>query len=139
MVRPLSRGHVSTQPTQRSATSTFPHHYLPISGFAMSAKQFLADAEGGVVPVDSHEKVLWIAFIYMDEGLWDGNGVFDVVEKLHACGWSFGEGGLRFNRYVPNFPSPLLALTVLRSLITTQQHPGHILPRSTRSSHLPRY
>jgi hypothetical protein len=40
-----------------------------------------------VVPVDSHE-VLQIAFIYMDEGLWQDNGVFDVVEKLHAHGWS---------------------------------------------------
>lgn len=64
----------------------------------MSAKEFLANAEGGVVPVDCHEKVLQIAFIYMDEGLWLGNGVFDVVEKLHAHGWSFGEDELRFNR-----------------------------------------
>lgn len=64
----------------------------------MSAKEFLADVEGDVVPVDCHEKVLRIAFIYMDEGLWLGNGVFDVVEKLHARGWSFAEGELRFNR-----------------------------------------
>lgn len=64
----------------------------------MSAKEFLADVKNGVVPVDSHDKVLRIAFIYMDEGLWQDNGVFDVVEKLHAHGWSFGEGELRFNR-----------------------------------------
>lgn len=67
----------------------------------MSAEEFLANAEGGVVPVDCHEKVLRIAFIYMDEGLCLGSGIFDVVEKLHARGWSFGEGELRFNRYVP--------------------------------------
>jgi hypothetical protein len=53
----------------------------------MSVKEFLADVKNGVVPVDSHE-VLQIAFIYMDEGLWQDNGVFDVVEKLHAHGWS---------------------------------------------------
>jgi hypothetical protein len=35
----------------------------------------------------------------LDEGLWSDNGVFKVVEKLHAHGWSFGEGELRFNRY----------------------------------------
>lgn len=64
----------------------------------MSAMEFLADVEGGVVPVDCHKKVLQIAFIYMDEGLWLENGVFEVVEKLHARGWSFGEGKLRFNR-----------------------------------------
>lgn len=64
----------------------------------MSAKEFLADVEGGVVPVDGHEKVLRIAFIYMDQGLWLDNGVFDVVEKLHVRGWSFGEGELKFNR-----------------------------------------
>ena len=64
----------------------------------MSAEEFLADVEGGVVPVDCHDHLLRIAFIYLDEGLWDGNGVFDVVEKLHARGWSFGEGELRFNR-----------------------------------------
>ncbi|KAL4993329.1 hypothetical protein BDV10DRAFT_199693 [Aspergillus recurvatus] len=65
----------------------------------MSAKEFLADVKNGVVPVDSHDKVLQIAFIYMDEGLWQDNGVFDVVEKLHAHEWSFGEGELRFNRH----------------------------------------
>lgn len=64
----------------------------------MSAKEFLADVKNGVALVDSHEKVLRIAFIYMDEGLWKDNGVFDVVEKLHAHGFSFGEGELRFNR-----------------------------------------
>ncbi|KAF7183357.1 hypothetical protein CNMCM7691_003270 [Aspergillus felis] len=57
----------------------------------MSAKELLADVEGGVVLVDCHEKVLQIAFIYMDEGLWQDNGVFDVVEKLHAHRWLFGE------------------------------------------------
>lgn len=64
----------------------------------MSAKEFLADVEGGVVPVDSHEKVLRITFIYMDQVLWLDNGVFDVIEKLHARGWSFGENELKFNR-----------------------------------------
>ncbi|KAL4801817.1 hypothetical protein BDV18DRAFT_164626 [Aspergillus unguis] len=36
----------------------------------------------------------------MDDVLWCGTGVFDVVENLHAHGWSFGEGELRFNRYI---------------------------------------
>jgi hypothetical protein len=59
------------------------------------AKKFLANVEGGIVPVTCHDDVLRVAFIYIHEGLWD---VFDVVEKLHAHGWSFGEGELHFNR-----------------------------------------
>ncbi|CEJ61503.1 hypothetical protein PMG11_10036 [Penicillium brasilianum] len=81
----------------------------------MSAKEFLADVEGGVVPVDCHEKVLRIAFIYMDEGLWLGNGVFDVVEKLHARGYSFAEGELRFNRTLDIFYLAQLAAAIYRS------------------------
>lgn len=50
----------------------------------MSAEEFLADIEGGAVPVNCHNRVLRIAFIYMDEALWNGSGVFDVVEKLHG-------------------------------------------------------
>ncbi|KAL4815127.1 hypothetical protein BDW67DRAFT_191782 [Aspergillus spinulosporus] len=69
----------------------------------MNAREFLADVQNGVVPVDSHDKLLRIAFIYMDEGLWQDNGVFDVVEKLHAHGWSFGQGELRLNRTLDIF------------------------------------
>lgn len=82
------------------------YHYFFIAARAvsetmsatMSAEEFLANVEGGIVPVTCHEDVLRIVFIYLDEGLWNGNGVFDVVEKLHAHSWSFGEGELRFNR-----------------------------------------
>ncbi|KAJ5680975.1 hypothetical protein N7536_012114 [Penicillium majusculum] len=81
----------------------------------MSAKEFLANAEGGVVPVDCHEKVLQIAFIYMDEGLWLDNGVSEVVEKLHAHGWSFGEDELRFNRTLDIFYLAQLAAAIYRS------------------------
>ncbi|KAJ0423309.1 hypothetical protein BJY00DRAFT_321954 [Aspergillus carlsbadensis] len=80
----------------------------------MSAKAFIADVEGGVLPVDSHEKVMRIAYIYMDEGLWMGNGIFDVVEKLHAHGWSFGEGELRFNRSVDVFYLAQLTVAIYR-------------------------
>ncbi len=63
----------------------------------MSAEEFLADVQGS--GIHRHEDVLRVAFIYMDEGLWNhNNGVFDVVEELHARGLSFGEGELRFNR-----------------------------------------
>lgn len=65
----------------------------------MSAKEFCADVESGEVPVDCHDRVLQMAYIYSDEGLWYGNGAFDVVDKLHARGWSFGQGDLKFNRY----------------------------------------
>lgn len=66
----------------------------------MCAEEFRADAESGVVSIDRHDQVLRIAFIYLDEGLWSGNGgVFDVVDQLHARGWSFGKNNLRFNRY----------------------------------------
>jgi hypothetical protein len=58
----------------------------------MSAKEFLATVKSGIVPVTCHDDVLRVAFIYLDEGLRADNGVFDVVEKLHAHGWSFGEG-----------------------------------------------
>ncbi|OAF62146.1 hypothetical protein VC83_01437 [Pseudogymnoascus destructans] len=81
----------------------------------MSAEEFLADAEGGALAVDCHDHVLRIAFIYLDEGLWDGNGVFDVVEKLHARGWSFGEGELRFNRTLDIFYLAQLAAAIYRS------------------------
>ncbi|KAJ6067233.1 uncharacterized protein N7446_004270 [Penicillium canescens] len=81
----------------------------------MSAKEFLADVEGGVVPVDCHEKVLRIAFIYMGEGLWLDSGVFDVVEKLHARGLSFGEGELRFNRTLDIFYLAQLSAAIYRS------------------------
>ncbi|KAF1935461.1 hypothetical protein EJ02DRAFT_460354 [Clathrospora elynae] len=67
------------------------------------AKEFLANVEGGIVPVTCHDDVLRIAYIYIDEGLCGGDGVFDVVEKLHAHGWSFGEGELRFNRTLDIF------------------------------------
>jgi hypothetical protein len=74
---------------------------------AMSAEEFRAKVESGEVPVDSHALVLRIAYIYLDTGLWDGNGLFDVVDLLHARGWSFGEGNLKSNRYVfrPNSTS----------------------------------
>ncbi|KAL4898447.1 hypothetical protein BDV59DRAFT_4407 [Aspergillus ambiguus] len=80
----------------------------------MSAEEFLANVEGGIVPVTCHEDVLRIAFIYLDEGLWTGNGVFDVVEKLHAHGWSFGEGELRFNRTLDIFYLAQLAAAIYR-------------------------
>lgn len=65
----------------------------------MGAEEFRAHVESGEVLVDSHDQVLRIAYIYLDEGLWAGNGVFDVVDKLHTRGWSFGRGDLKFNRY----------------------------------------
>ncbi|KAJ4355136.1 hypothetical protein N0V95_003218 [Ascochyta clinopodiicola] len=68
-----------------------------------TAKEFLANVEGGIVPVTCHNDVLRIAYIYINEGLWDSQGVFDVVEKLHAYGWSFGEDELRFNRTLDIF------------------------------------
>lgn len=65
----------------------------------MSAEEFREKVENGEVLVDSHDLVLRIAFVYADVGIWDGNGVFDVVDRLHARGWSFGQGALKFNRY----------------------------------------
>ncbi|KAJ5805890.1 uncharacterized protein N7503_003492 [Penicillium pulvis] len=80
----------------------------------MSAQEFLANVESGIVPVTCHEDVLRIAFIYLDEGLWTDNGVFDVVEKLHAHGWSFGQGELRFNRTLDVFYLAQLAAAIYR-------------------------
>ncbi|KAJ5984315.1 hypothetical protein N7481_006414 [Penicillium waksmanii] len=80
----------------------------------MSAEEFLANVEGGIVLVTCHEDILRIAFIYLDEGLWNDNGVFDVIEKLHAHGWSFGEGELRFNRTLDVFYLAQLAAAIYR-------------------------
>lgn len=65
----------------------------------MSAEEFRINVESGEAPVDCHDRVLRIGFIYSDHGLWEGNGAFDVVDELHARGWSFGQGDLSFNRY----------------------------------------
>ncbi|KAH7175203.1 hypothetical protein EDB81DRAFT_769425 [Dactylonectria macrodidyma] len=81
----------------------------------MSAEQFRANAERGEVPVDCHDRVLRIAFIYLDEGLWDGNGVLDVVDKLHTRGWSFGQGDLKFNRTLDIFYLAQIAAGIYRS------------------------
>ena len=68
----------------------------------MNADEFIASVESGELPVTSHDQVLRIAYIYMNEGLWNNeHGVFDVVDQLHKQGWSFGQGDLRFNRYDP--------------------------------------
>ncbi|ROT39915.1 hypothetical protein SODALDRAFT_293526 [Sodiomyces alkalinus F11] len=92
----------------------------------MSAKEFLAKAKSGEIPVDSHDRVLRIAFIYMDEGLWGtwdverrmvrDNGVFSVVEQLHERGWSFGQGDLKFNRTLDIFYLAQIAAGTYRSI-----------------------
>lgn len=64
----------------------------------MNAEEFRANVESGETLIECHDQLLRIAFIYLDEVLWDGRGVFDVVDKLHTRGWSFGEGDLKFNR-----------------------------------------
>lgn len=64
----------------------------------MSADEFRESVESQGTPIDSHIPLLRIAFIYLDEALWDGRGVFDVVEQLHTRGWSFGHGDLSLNR-----------------------------------------
>lgn len=64
----------------------------------MSADDFRDNVESGEVPVDSHDRLLRIGFIYLDGVLWDGRGVFDVIDQLHTRGWSFGHGNLKFNR-----------------------------------------
>ncbi|KAK1981820.1 hypothetical protein LZ30DRAFT_70213 [Colletotrichum cereale] len=65
----------------------------------MDAEYFRTEVESGKVPLGSYGRLLRLVFIYLDEGLWDGNGVFDVVDQLHARGWSFAEGELKLNRY----------------------------------------
>ncbi|KAI9368659.1 hypothetical protein BJX61DRAFT_205669 [Aspergillus egyptiacus] len=81
----------------------------------MSAQKFLTDVENGVTLVDSHEKALWLAFIYLDEALWIGTGILEVIEKLHAYGWSFGQGELRLNRTLDLFYLSQLAAAIYRS------------------------
>lgn len=65
----------------------------------MSAEEFRPIAERWEVPINCHDEVLRLAYIYLVQGLWGcGYGVFDVVDKLHTRGWSFGQGDLGFNR-----------------------------------------
>lgn len=64
----------------------------------MNAEEFRAKAESGEVLIDSHDQMLRIAWIYMDEASGPGDCLFEVVDKLHTRGWSFGQGLLAFNR-----------------------------------------
>ncbi|KFY73828.1 hypothetical protein V499_06113 [Pseudogymnoascus sp. VKM F-103] len=89
----------------------------------MSAEKFRASAESGEVPVDCHDQVLQIAYIYSDEGMWDGNGIFDVLDKLHARGWSFGQGDLKFNRTLDIFYLAQIAAGFYRSNFQTDDDP----------------
>ncbi|KXH26298.1 hypothetical protein CSIM01_03676 [Colletotrichum simmondsii] len=81
----------------------------------MSADEFRESIESRGSPVDGHIPLLRIAFIYLDEALWDGRGVFDVVEQLHTRGWSFGHGDLIFNRTLDIFYLAQLAAAMYRS------------------------
>ncbi|KAF4785630.1 rta1 domain protein [Colletotrichum scovillei] len=80
----------------------------------MSADEFRESVESQGTPIDSHIPLLRIAFIYLDEALWDGRGVFDVVEQLHTRGWSFGHGDLSLNRTLDIFYLAQLAAAMYR-------------------------
>ncbi|OJJ66798.1 hypothetical protein ASPBRDRAFT_48755 [Aspergillus brasiliensis CBS 101740] len=101
----------SCAPDIHKRDTLLPH--VPLSA-TVSAEKFLVNVEGGIVPVTCHKDVLRIAFIFLDEGLWTANGEFDVVEKLHAHGLSFGEGDLRFNRSLDIFYLAQLAAAIYR-------------------------
>lgn len=64
----------------------------------MNAEEFRKRAEIGEVPMNCHDQVLRIAYIYLIPTYRSGNGVFSVAAKLHARGWTFGQGDLAFNR-----------------------------------------
>lgn len=64
----------------------------------MSAEAFRRNVESGEAPIGCHDRMLRIAFIYLDEVLWEGRGVFDTADKLHTRGWSFGKGDLKLNQ-----------------------------------------
>lgn len=51
----------------------------------MSAEEFLANFEGGIVPVTCHEDVLRIAFIYLHDGLWTGCSMLWRSYTRMAC------------------------------------------------------
>ncbi|XHG00037.1 hypothetical protein AWENTII_003508 [Aspergillus wentii] len=86
-------------------------HELPLLVTALSFQRFqIHQWEDDTTP----RILVRIAFIYLDEGLWTGNGVSDVVEKLHAHGWSFGEGKLRFNCSLGMFYLAQLAAAIYR-------------------------
>ncbi len=64
----------------------------------MNAEEFRAKAESGEVPINCHDQVLRIAYIYVAQGFLGWNGVFGAAHELHTRGWSFGQGDLAFNR-----------------------------------------
>lgn len=53
--------------------------------------------ENGDIIIDSHEKMVRIAFIYWYRAEGRG-GLFEAVDNLHRRGWSFGQDELKFNR-----------------------------------------
>ena len=59
-----------------------------------------ADIEIQHTTCESHSQLLQIAYDYVIDGLWGGEGIFDAVEKLHSRGLSFGRADQHFNRYV---------------------------------------
>lgn len=61
-------------------------------------EEFCKMAERGEVSVDHHDKMMRIAFVYHERV--EDNIIFDVIDRLHTRGWSFGQGDLKFNRYV---------------------------------------
>ncbi|KAL4915011.1 hypothetical protein BDW62DRAFT_204100 [Aspergillus aurantiobrunneus] len=80
------------------------------------AQEFLADVKNGVVPVDSHDKALRIAFIYMDEGLWQDNGVLECRREAAPTRVVIRRGRvLRFNRTLDIFYLVQIGASINRS------------------------
>lgn len=106
MLCPATPGHPSQSDLQKKlpfvsewfANSFLLLPLLPGMAMAVDPFEFRDGAESGIISIDSHEKLLRIAYIYwhIAEG---AGGVFDAVDKLHERGWSFGQDELKFNRY----------------------------------------
>jgi hypothetical protein len=68
---------------------------------ALSGKEFRTAVEGGEVDINSLGHVLTLRYAWVGPLLnGSGYGVWHGVDALHARGMSFGQGDLKFNRYV---------------------------------------
>ncbi|KAH8846747.1 hypothetical protein MCOR27_004307 [Pyricularia oryzae] len=58
---------------------------------SLGADDYCARLEGGELPVETHNQLLRIVFIYLiDFGMCGDDGMLNVVDQIDARGWSFG-------------------------------------------------
>lgn len=58
---------------------------------SLGTNDYRARLEGGELPLETHNHLLRIVFIYLiDFGMCGDDGILNVVDQIDARGWSFG-------------------------------------------------